>query len=177
MGKNSSHTPDITIAERRSKIADLRRAGVSIRKIAAQLNISPALVHKELKSILAETHKLTNHTINEMITLELDRLDNLLFRLDAKIRQGDIKAILAAVKIIHQRSALQGLYPAPKSPVTPESPMANTDKAVAEWKKKAAVNIARAEATLAAYSEVESFLDGDYHSDQDNEDQGDESDD
>lgn len=161
MGRNSSHTPDVEIAERRAKIAALRRSGASIRDIAKQFNLSPAFIHKELKVILAEAHKVTQHTVSEMIALELDRLDNLLFRLNKKINTGDTKAITAAARIIDQRSRLQGLYPAPKSPVAPDLPQSNTDKAVAEWKKKALVNRARVEATLAAYDEVESYLDGD----------------
>jgi hypothetical protein len=45
----------------------------------------------------------------EMVKLEEDRLDYYLFQLDAAIRKGDVKAILAAVKIQERRSKLLGL--------------------------------------------------------------------
>jgi hypothetical protein len=45
----------------------------------------------------------------EMVALEEDRLDYYLFQLDAAIRKGDVKAILAAVKVQERRSKLLGL--------------------------------------------------------------------
>lgn len=45
----------------------------------------------------------------EMVALEEDRLDYYLFQLDAAIRKGDVKAIMAALKVSERRSKLLGL--------------------------------------------------------------------
>lgn len=45
----------------------------------------------------------------EMVELESDRLDYYLFQLDASIRKGDPRAIMAAVRVSERRAKLLGL--------------------------------------------------------------------
>src|SRR6266542_3648245 len=66
-----------TAAARRQQALDLRKAGASYRAIGAQLNISEAQAHRDVKAALARLAELELESADELRTMELDRLDAL----------------------------------------------------------------------------------------------------
>lgn len=116
-----------SMEDRRSKVWELRKAGASSRKIAAQLGVSHTTVEDDIDIVFARTVATTNHTAEELRALELERLDTLqasywqraLGRPYIPARDGqpeqkaippDVKAAKLIVSISKERSKLGGLY-------------------------------------------------------------------
>src|SRR5262245_26206534 len=66
-----------TAAARRQQALELRKAGASYRAIGAQLNISEAQAHRDIKAALARLAELELASADELRTMELARLDRL----------------------------------------------------------------------------------------------------
>lgn len=109
MGKKSD-ARTININERREQAIQFRRAGLSIRAIATRLNVDPSTIHDDLKVMMAEAVKENVNNADQMRTLELDRLDDMLVRIQSQVIKGDLKAIDRAIRISEQRAKLLGLY-------------------------------------------------------------------
>ena len=96
-------------AELMAKAFELRKAGASFAKIAKQLRISSATVHKYIHATIKAYHDEARETSKAMITLELSRLDDMTLGIWSKARAGEYKAIEAMIKIMERRAKLLGL--------------------------------------------------------------------
>ncbi len=67
----------IAAAERRQRVLELRKAGASYRAIGAQLNISEAQAHRDLKAATARLAELERTSAEEYRVIELIRLDDM----------------------------------------------------------------------------------------------------
>jgi hypothetical protein len=105
-----SEAKTIEINERREQALQYRRAGLSIRAIASRLDVSVFTIHEDIKAMLAEAIKENVDNAEQMRTLELDRLDDMLLRIQSQVIKGDLKAIDRALRISEQRAKLLGLY-------------------------------------------------------------------
>jgi hypothetical protein len=92
-------------AERRKQALQLRAAGVDFRGIAAALNISVGQAYADCSSAMAE---VTREAAEEVLALDLQRLDQLQASVWPAARSGDIAAVNAALKIIEMRERLFG---------------------------------------------------------------------
>lgn len=107
----------IGILERREQALNLRRAGLSIRAIATRLNVDPSTIHEDIKVMMAEAVKENVDNAEGLRTLELERLDDMLLRIQPQVSKGDLKAIDRALRISEQRAKLLGLYAPVKNDV------------------------------------------------------------
>lgn len=88
------------------KALELRRSGVTYRQIASALNLSLSgaekAVKRGLKMIVAEPAE-------DVLQLELDRLDGAWMGLWPRIQKGEPAAVTAGIRVIERRARLLGL--------------------------------------------------------------------
>jgi DNA-binding transcriptional MocR family regulator len=115
------------IEERRNKVWELTKAGLSSRKIAPQVGVSHTTVLEDIAAVRAELHRSTLQTAEEYRTLELERLDSLQVPM-WQLAMGrpaipangntprqeavppNIEAARAVLRISDQRAKLLGIY-------------------------------------------------------------------
>ncbi|GAA3144817.1 hypothetical protein GCM10010466_39880 [Planomonospora alba] len=88
----------------------MRLAGVSYEVIAKQLGYSSrSAVCQDIKRALAKSMKEEQESAEELLKLEIDRLDRLMASVWPAALDGDVKAVEAAERIIKRRCGLLGL--------------------------------------------------------------------
>jgi hypothetical protein len=114
MGKKSvgPHAPSRARAsERRKQALSLRKAGASFREIADALTISVGQAYADVESAMSE---ITRPVAEDLLSLELERLNTLQMSLWSGVKQGDVASVNAARQIVELRCRLFGLLrPAP----------------------------------------------------------------
>lgn len=107
---------------RRLKALELRKEGKSYQEIATILNTSFAQVYTDIGVVLRkEIEKRTKTQLNQVVQLEIERLDALFEKAWKEIKTGNIVAIDKALKIMERRSKYLGLD-APAKSVFGEDP-------------------------------------------------------
>jgi len=107
MGESKASANRIAAAERRGQALALRKAGSGYAAIARQLGYAgPSGAYK---AIVTALRALTREPAEELRTLELARLDDLLAGLWADARKGHVLKIDRVLKIMARRAALLGL--------------------------------------------------------------------
>lgn len=97
----------IESAQRRAKALDLRKAGASYELIARECGYkNRSRAHEAVNRAL---RALTQDRAAEVLNLELERLDRLLFGIWETARGGELAAIDRCLRIMERRSALYGL--------------------------------------------------------------------
>jgi hypothetical protein len=86
----------------------LRKAGASYRAIGAELNVSAKTALEWVREVLTEVLTETVETAEEVVALELERLDSALVAINDKVRGGDLFAIDRLVKLSESRRRLLG---------------------------------------------------------------------
>jgi hypothetical protein len=99
----------ISVAERRHKVIDLRRAGGSLRAIADQLGVSHTMVAKDLEHGLDELLKQEVAGREGLRALELDRLNSLQLAYWQRAIKGEIEAADFVLRVSARRARLLGL--------------------------------------------------------------------
>ena len=97
------------LSERRAQVMALRKAGGSIRAIAAQLGMPPTVVYEDLQHTLKELAAETMHDTREYRAMEMARLDDMLLVLSPQLKAGHLGAIDRALRISERRARLLGL--------------------------------------------------------------------
>lgn len=98
-----------TVADRRRKVLALRKLGLSVRQIAAELKTPRATIGNDLKTVMTELAEETRADAESSRALELERLDDMYRSLAKQIEKGDYQAIDRALRISQRRAALLGL--------------------------------------------------------------------
>lgn len=99
-------------AERRRKALELRRAGASYEQIAAQLHYTnKGSVWRDVRTAIQDIYR---EPAQDVVKIELQRLDAMLLGLWAKAKSGDTQAIDRVLRIQERRAAYEGLD-APKA--------------------------------------------------------------
>ncbi len=97
----------IRAAERHAQALELRKAGASLAVIAQSLGYKdPSGAHKAIKRALA---KIVREPAEELIVLELQRLDSISVEVYRQAKQGHLGAIDRLLRIMERRSKLLGL--------------------------------------------------------------------
>ena len=110
-GEHMASGQRIEAAERRRQSLELRKNGVDYRRIAELLGYrGQSGAHSAVQTALAE---ITRSAAEEVRTLELERLDALLFAIHDQVRVGHLPAIDRALRIMERRARLLGLDLAP----------------------------------------------------------------
>jgi DNA-binding CsgD family transcriptional regulator len=107
--RNRPRGEDAAAAERAGKALDLRIAGASYRQIAAQLSVSEKTAYYDVQGALGALDAVVGQKAERLRDLEARRLDTLQVALTRGVRDGDPRAVLAAVRLLERRARLFGL--------------------------------------------------------------------
>ncbi|MEU1883409.1 hypothetical protein ABZ470_39400 [Streptosporangium sp. NPDC020072] len=100
----------IEIAQRRNKAVQMRLAGMSYPAITEALGYkSSGAASKDVTRALRAASKAMQENSEELLQIEIDRLDRLMAGLWTKAIGGDTKAVETIEKIIYRRCQLLGL--------------------------------------------------------------------
>src|SRR5947208_16281687 len=99
----------VQAAARRVEALRLRASGKTYRAIAAELGCSVRTAHRAVVRELETVRAQLAESAGQYLTLELGRLDHLLAAVWNEAGQGNIRAVVAAVKIIDRQCRLLGL--------------------------------------------------------------------
>ncbi|WP_336214805.1 hypothetical protein [Nonomuraea sp. LPB2021202275-12-8] len=96
--------------ERRYQALQMRIAGVSNAVIAQRLGYSsPQLVSKDVTTALKRAAKQEAMAAEELLNLEINRLDRMMASVWPRVLKGEVNAVEAALKIVNKRASLLGL--------------------------------------------------------------------
>lgn len=108
--RKSNQTPEkMTYQDRRVKVLELRKGGASLRAIAEKVGVSHVQVAKDLEAVLAELVKEQLTGMQELRTLELERIDIALLAIQGQVRAGHLGAIDRWLRLGERRAKLLGL--------------------------------------------------------------------
>jgi hypothetical protein len=99
--------PEPEQLEREVKIIELRRAGMTWEKVAA--NTGYAGASGAYKAYQRAAERMVRPHIEELRDIELDRLDRLQLAVWEKAKNGDYKAIQTVLSILDRRTRILGL--------------------------------------------------------------------
>jgi hypothetical protein len=98
------------VADRRTKLLQMRLAGVDYDTIADRLDYgSASAARKDFTRAMRETLELEAEKADELRTLELQRLDRLQAAAWADALKGNLRAIETVLKVVDRRCRLLGL--------------------------------------------------------------------
>jgi hypothetical protein len=98
------------VADRRTKLLQMRLAGVDYDTIADRLDYgSASTARKDFTRAMRETLELEAEKADELRTLELQRLDRLQAAAWADALKGNLRAIETVLKVVDRRCRLLGL--------------------------------------------------------------------
>jgi hypothetical protein len=107
--KNSWTSPkQIRLQRRRAEALSYRERGMTFEKIAKRMACSLSQAHAYVSVALKQ---IPFEAASEVLRLELRRLDEYLAAQHAGAVKGDIPATNTALRIMHRRARLLGLYP------------------------------------------------------------------
>jgi hypothetical protein len=98
-----------TIVARRVQALDLRKAGLTYRRIAQELKVDVATAYHDVQDELASLKAITAKTAEDIREIELRRLDDYTLGLTPAARRGDSKAVMTLVRVQERRAKLLGL--------------------------------------------------------------------
>ena len=94
---------------RQAKALELRLAGYSYRRIAQELGVNVSTAHRYVRKALQEVAERTQESAEQVLQIELQRLDELLRAVWERATSGDKSAIHTALRIMATRHKLLGL--------------------------------------------------------------------
>ena len=109
---NQNKQPDPSVIDREIKVLELRRAGLTWQKIADEVGYADptgayAAYKRAVKRVLKEP-------VEEVLEIELDRLDRLQVAVWPRAMKGDDRAINTILRLMERRAKLLGLDAAQK---------------------------------------------------------------
>lgn len=107
--------------EHRARALQLRLAGATYEQIGQQLNFTRQHAYYLVSTALARTRARNEETAEQMVALDLGRLDALLLGLWQQAAQGNLLVIDRVLKIMERRARLCGLdAPTKLAPTSPD---------------------------------------------------------
>ena len=101
------HSPEaVERRQRQATALRLRLAGAGYRQIADQLGISISTAHDYVSDAVKE---ITREPAEQVLQMELDRLNEMRLAIWPQVRRGDLKAIDRALRIGVSYARLNGL--------------------------------------------------------------------
>ena len=94
---------------RRKKVAANLLAGLNYRTMAEALDVSTGTVAGDVKIILTRWQKEQVRAVDQVMQMELTRLDRALNAIWDKVLEGDDRAINNLLKIMERRAKLLGM--------------------------------------------------------------------
>ena len=103
-GQGKGVTPERL--DRIVRALELRRAGADYRTIADKLGVSHTQAHKDVQDAL---RVIPRDAAEDVLALELQRLDELYLMALAAARKGNLRGVEAALKVMSRRAKYLGL--------------------------------------------------------------------
>ena len=94
---------------RQQAALEYRLGGFSYRDIGAQLGVSGKTAYYDVQNSIAEIESVKSERAEQLIVIEQLKLDRMEALLNKAANTGDVKAILAKVRIQERRAKLLGL--------------------------------------------------------------------
>jgi len=107
--RNRPSGEDAANRDRAVKALDLRIDGATYRQIGAHLGVSECTAYHDVQDELGRLDAIGKEKAERLRELEIRRLDALTMALAPGIQSGDVRAILAAVRVMERRAKLLGL--------------------------------------------------------------------
>lgn len=124
---HKSYPRNLSAVEKRRKIFEMRKAGLTYRQIADRMDMSVSTIHEHVKKELATLNKQNQELAGEYRLIQLQRLESLLVPLQQQIANGHLTAIDKARRIMDSISQLMGANaPAKVAATTPDGEEAPT---------------------------------------------------
>lgn len=95
---------DLSMEEKKGKVLDLRRQAYTYREIEAITGINYGTVRNYIISALEELKQEQMEKAELLRTMELQRLDKLLNKIEPQLKKGNLFAIDRALKIMERRA-------------------------------------------------------------------------
>jgi hypothetical protein len=110
---HASPTPQVRVnAEaRRYQMLELYKGGATERQIADVLGVDRALVHRDIKRVLAELAEKYANVADEIRGLQMERYTTLLQRWWQPAVAGEEQATKMVLQIMHRISEINGVIP------------------------------------------------------------------
>lgn len=89
---------------------EMRLSGMTYSQIATEMELTPMTIWRWVKKGIEQRHKPLE---DEIRSIELDRFDRYLIKLEREIDKGNIKAIGMAIRISEARCRLLGIVAGP----------------------------------------------------------------
>lgn len=105
--KTSRHT--IASAETERRAIALRKAGASYPQIADQLGIATSTAYQAVKRSIERTRNESAEDAEQVLAIELERLDEAQAHIWGQVRAGDLRAIDTLLRIMERRARYLGL--------------------------------------------------------------------
>lgn len=99
----------ILAREREQKAIELRKDGLSYRRIGDLMGVSDKAVMKMVRKVVERINNITNESAESVRTLELERLDRMWEGLWPEAQMGDIAAVKTCIQLQERRAAYLGL--------------------------------------------------------------------
>lgn len=118
MARNPAAKPNpARIADEQHRCFELKRKGMSVRAIAAELKMAPTTVQDRLQ---AAYDQLVLPIADEVRKLDLARLDAWLERLEERLDDGEdpVRVVPVGLKVLERRSRLMGADAPEKAEMT-----------------------------------------------------------
>lgn len=121
LNKQKAKPSTVVTTEAEEKALELRRAGASYRQIAKTLGVSLAMAHKYVKRGMSRLIERCRDEAEQVLLLELDRLDQMLMGLWPAASKGNPQSVEKVLKIMERRAAMLGIdKPTKVAPTTPD---------------------------------------------------------
>jgi len=121
VAKSATGKEKISKAEATIKALQLRKAGLTQREIAEQIERSPGYVNKLLKGAMEEFRNVTAEEADDLRALQAVRLEHAMRSIWADVIRGDLRAVDRFLRICQRQAALFGLDAPNKTALTDPS--------------------------------------------------------
>lgn len=104
----SNQTTPVQRDRRRAMVAELMKGGATYREIAAQLATSAATVSRDVAAIREEWRKETYHQFDDMILLDVQRIESALAAIWPSVLAGNLNAIKTMAVLLERKAKTVG---------------------------------------------------------------------
>jgi len=107
--QNATSAATVRALLHKAQALELRRGGASYREIARRLGIGKSRAHELVRAGVDSARGQVAESSDELLALELSRLDGLLYALWPRAARGELAAVDRVIRIGERRARLLGL--------------------------------------------------------------------
>lgn len=115
----------------RQEALKLRLLGLTYAQIGARMNISESMAHKHVKTAIDESRKVTKELADDVIFMDVRRIEKYMHDLSDQCGDGEVKAIDQSLKLILARQKMLGILAPEKVAVVDSSGSDIEDNSIA----------------------------------------------